>query len=222
MTDTVRPSFAVRRPGLVRAGRVTLVVLGWAIITWLLGLLSIFVSVFLLLMALVLVPAGFLYGVAVRAVLLRRRSAARRTAAAPLDGGDRRRLPAQRIDRWLAVLQLVVWACLGALWAATSSLELQGFIFGNTTALGNVLGSLGGTAFGMLLEVLVAIPVAAVLVTRQATDRPGIAAEAAVLAAGGADARAIRSTRTLSWIAYAVSSVVALGAIVGFVPSTLR
>lgn len=202
------------------------VVLGWIVVTWIVGLFGTYLSLILLLAAVIMVPSGFVAGVVLRVLLVRARRRAAMEQLTELDAeGTRAAASAtglQRIDRRLAIGLLVAAALLGAQQLVDQALDAQGFVFGNTTPTGNAFLVAGSFELGLVMEALVAIPVSAVVVARLARSEVILAGEASALAAGGAAGRRVRASRAVSWIAYAVWSVAAVGSAIGLLLPSLR
>ena len=198
-------------------GRWTAAAAGWLIVSWIIGDITVLLLP-LLLIAGLLVPIGVVYGVVIRSMLVvRRRRAARSVGPSrPPRFGWRLR----RADLVLAVMMLAVAVLGGGFWVVEGALEAHGFVSNNTSVLGNLLG-VGALELGIVVELLVAIPIAAVNITRQVLDVGLLTEEARVLAVGGVEARRIRAVRMLSWVAYAVCSLGAVGSLVSLVPSFL-
>jgi hypothetical protein len=211
------------RPGGARRVAIgAAVVLGWLVGTWLVGAVFVFLFPLVLIAAVVLVPTGFVYGVVVRSVLVGRRRRARLQVGGGPVADARFGVAVQRNDRWLAIVLLVAALLAGAFWILASVLDAQGYVSNDTTTAGDLYLASGAFAAGLVVEVIAAIPIAAVNVTRQAIDIGALAGEAGVLAGGGGAARRIRVTRALSWVAYGVYSVVAVGVAISFAQSLLR
>lgn len=170
-----------------------------------------------LLLALLLVPLGLAYGAASRVLLVRRERWARQNLPAEVDGRMSRASAGvtrlQVADRWVTIGLLIIGGYLLPLDIVYDRLDAQGFVFGNTTTLGNWLLAADGIGFLGILLLLVAIPLSAVIITRRIRDREVLLGEAFALGRRGGRPGRIRRQRALSWIvflAYAAAAIVAI------------
>lgn len=190
-----------------------------------LGVFAIWFLVLALLPAVVLVPAGLVYGLISVVVLTARRARARREddlSAIPAAADAMRfELPIQKVDRMVHVALLLLAVFGGGsvllLNGYEKALSDQGYVFNNTTPLGNVLLYAGGVESAVLLVALAAIPVAAVLVTKELISKAQLAGEAYALEHRDGAYKRIRTSRILAWtntVIYCGSAAWVIGVVV--------
>ena len=206
----------VRRPPVLRLVVGVVAVVGWFVGTTVLGFAGAALFPVTLAAAVVLVPLGTAYGAVLRTILgVRRRRALLRGAAATGDAAVRAARfgsRAQQGDRLLSI-GLLVTAVPAGLLAVVQLVPAVRDALSADDGTRPVLESTTFLAAGIATELLLAIPIAAVLVTRQVVSTPLLVGEAAALAAGSGASRRIRTTRALSWTAYGVWTAVALAVI---------
>ncbi|RIX28324.1 hypothetical protein [Amnibacterium setariae] len=164
-------------------------------------------------------PVGFAYGVVVRAVLLARQRGAASAPVVPGAGAALVETPLRRADRWLAIVLLTIAGSLGLARATETVLVGAGIASDEATPFSALSAVVWQIAFGMAVQALIAVIPAAALTTQLAVDRAALRREAAAIDAETSGGRRVRRTRALSWTAYGVWSVLALGCAVALAAS---
>lgn len=212
----------VRRPPVLLVVVGVVAVVGWFVATTVIGFAAVVAFPVALGAAVLLVPLGTAYGAVIRTVLAVRRRRARLGGAAATSEEAQRAARfgsrAQLGDRVLSIALLGTVVPAGLLAAVQLVPGVRDGLPGDdgTSA---VLQATALLSAGVAAELLLAIPVAAVVTTLLALRTPLLVGEAAALADGSDASRRIRSTRMLSWTAYGVFTAVAL-AVIWSVPAS--